>query len=569
MRTTWAAIALTVAAIAPRATVVQQGSISGVIVSDGTDHPVARAVVTLSAAALRPSLVTVTDAQGRFAFSNLPAGLYTASASKAAFISAVYGQTTPGRGSGVPIALIDGQQVTGLTWTLPRGAIIAGRVVDERGQAMRDVPMVLMRHRVVEGERSLEPMPCCLWPRTGADGSYRVYGLPPGEYLVSALPPGGYVYLPEPFVPSEGEARQTSAAEIAWALKELAGPSGPVEPVAGPNIIYSRQFFPGTSDPAGATPISVTAGEERSGIDFAMKRVPSARIEGRVVGPDNQPIDRPRISMSGSSTSAPGSTFVRRNLPPGRYTISVHGSANALWGRAVVDLNGQDVLGLEIRLEPSAKLSGRVAFESVSDAPAPPNPASVRISLRPSTSGLTQVAVQPGGTFTVAGAEPGRYRLHAAIAQTPGATASTWVLKSAVLNGRDISDEAFAIAAGEQLEGAVVTFTDRATELAGTLFDGAGRPAPGFHVVAFSTDRAHWVQNARRLPAPSRSATDGTFRFAGLPAGAYHLAAVTGVEPTDLADARFLDELARHAVVVQVLEGRRTTQDLRFRTGGS
>jgi protocatechuate 3,4-dioxygenase beta subunit len=560
-----AAVALA-ALLASATPVVQQGSIAGVILSGEPGRPVARAVVTLSGATLRPTLVAITDAQGRFAFPGLAAGQYTATASKTTYISMAYGQTTAGRGSGLPITLNEGQQLTGLTWSIPRGAVITGRIVDDRGLPMRDVSIVMMHYRLVDGERTLQSFPCCVWPQSGSDGTYRVYGLLPGEYVVSALPPsGGYVYLPEPFVPGGSEARQASVAEVQWALKELAAPTGSPEPAAGPDVVYTRHYFPGTTDQARATPVVLTAGEERGGIDFAMKMLPSARIEGRVVGPDGQPVERPQVSMAGSSTSAPGSTFVRRNLTPGRYTISARGANNALWGRVTVDVNGQDVLGLEIKLEPSATVSGRIVFESSQNAAAP-NVTSVRVSLRPAPSGLPQVAAQPAGTFNIAGPDPGRYRLHASIAAAPGAPPGQgWILKSVTLNGRDVSDEPFPIAAGQQIDGVVVTFTDRPTELTGTLFDSTGKPAPGFYVVAFSTDRARWIQGSRRLPAPVRAATDGSFRFAGLPAGTYHLAAVTAIDPADLADVRLLEDLARAAVTVTIADGQQARQDLRFK----
>jgi hypothetical protein len=256
---------------------------------------------------------------------------------------------------------------------------------------------------------------------------------------------------------------------------------------------------------------------------------------------------------------------VRRNLTPGRYTISARGANNALWGRVTVDVNGQDVLGLEIKLEPSATVSGRIVFESSQNAAAP-NVTSVRVSLRPAPSGLPQVAAQPAGTFNIAGPDPGRYRLHASIAAAPGAPPGQgWILKSVTLNGRDVSDEPFPIAAGQQIDGVVVTFTDRPTELTGTLFDSTGKPAPGFYVVAFSTDRARWIQGSRRLPAPVRAATDGSFRFAGLPAGTYHLAAVTAIDPADLSDHRLLEDLARAAVTVTIADGQQARQDLRFK----
>ena len=141
-----------------------------------------------------------------------------------------YGQTTAGRGSGLLVSLAAGQRLAGVNWTLPRGATIAGRILDDGGEPMRDVPIVLMHYRTVDGERRLLPVSCCVWPETDGQGLFRVSGVLPGEYLVAALPPGQYVYMPEPFVPGGAETRQIGAEEIQWALKELAGPGSAPEP---------------------------------------------------------------------------------------------------------------------------------------------------------------------------------------------------------------------------------------------------------------------------------------------------------------------------------------------------
>jgi hypothetical protein len=68
----------------------------------------------------------------------------------------------------------------------------------------------------------------------------------------------------------------------------------------------------------------------------------------------------------------------------------------------------------------------------------------------------------------------------------------------------------------------------------------------------------------RRMPAPARAATDGTFRFSGLPPGAYVLAALAGVEPADLEDAAFLKEIAAAGIAITLAEGEKKTQDVRF-----
>ena len=118
------------------------------------------------------------------------------------------------------------------------------------------------------------------------------------------------------------------------------------------------------------------------------------------------------------------------------------------------------------------------------------------------------------------------------------------------------------LALGENLGDVVVTFTDRPSSLSGTLQDATGRIAPGYYVVVFSTDKSFWRAGARRLPEPARVATDGTFRFTNLPAGTYHLVALTEVSPSDLYDEAFLEALKPSALLITLAEGEQKTQPL-------
>jgi hypothetical protein len=244
-----------------------------------------------------------------------------------------------------------------------------------------------------------------------------------------------------------------------------------------------------------------------------------------------------------------------------------------MWGTQDVNVTGEDVTGVTIALGPSASISGKVIFDSTSSAA--PDPRQVRISLRPLSLGALPVMADAGGTFTFPSVDPGRYSINATIAAAvpargapPPAPAPavppTWFLKSAMLDGKDVADIALELAAHQQLTGIVITFTDRATDLSGTLLDASGRPAPGYYVVVFSQDESMWAQGSRRLPAPVRAATDGKYRFTGLPPGTYYLAALTNVDQNDLADATFLEQIAASAIVVTLADGEKKTQDLTF-----
>jgi hypothetical protein len=111
--------------------------------------------------------------------------------------------------------------------------------------------------------------------------------------------------------------------------------------------------------------------------------------------------------------------------------------------------------------------------------------------------------------------------------------------------------------------GIVATFTDRPTELTGSLTDQDGRAAPGYPIVVFSTDRSQWRNGSRRI-AVARPATDGTFRLVGLPPGAYHMAAVVSLDPSETGDPAFLEQLVPASLTVTLAAGTSVVQALRL-----
>ncbi|MCC7043595.1 MAG: hypothetical protein IT183_07020, partial [Acidobacteria bacterium] len=162
------------------------------------------------------------------------------------------------------------------------------------------------------------------------------------------------------------------------------------------------------------------------------------------------------------------------------------------------------------------------------------------------------------GTFVVTGVAPGVYELRS---QIPSDTEGTWWLRSAMLAGRDLLDEPLEVR-DQDVSGVVVTYTDRVNELTGTFQTASGQPATDYYVVAIPDDRVLWRAGSRRL-VTTRPATDGRYSLTRVPAGAYRLAALTDFDPTDFADATFLEALASRGIAVVVRDGERTVQDIR------
>ena len=601
------------AVVAPQATrdaakataVSGRGSIAGTVVSDRASA-IPHVVVSVTTADGQPVTVVYTDAQGRFLAPGLAAGRYVVVATKPAFVRAPYGARRFDRPA-TPVTLTDGQQMSNLTIVMARGAVITGTVTDD-GQPIPGVLVRVSQFRTVGGERTLAPVGQTGGPtsaQTDDRGTYRLFGLPAGEYVVSASPrplAGGDIRQMTPAdIQSVRQAIQTmSAAATSPATR-------PPEPVT---VAFTNVYYPGTTIPTSATPIAVTAGEERGGVDLAMQLVRTAHIDGVVVTPAGVPppsVQLLLVAGGGASNGAmmislnravpgPDGRFSFTGVAPGQYSISARATvqggngANAnvgsgrggafimspvppgaqgpqLWGQVDVSVNGENVSGVNVPLQPGMTISGRIAVEGGGDAP---DLTRARLSLAPATTAnsvmIGMIAGPPStidatGHFTLAGVVPGRYLLTASLSSPQ----TTWTAKSAIVKGHDALDVPFDVAPNEDLSNATVTFTNVTQEVSGHLQDASGRPATDFTIVLFPADRALWTSTRRVRTA--RPGTDGQFVVGNVPAGDYRLAAVVDVAPGETSDPSFLDEVSAASIAVTLHDGEKKVQDVRLAGG--
>src|SRR5579871_2606979 len=172
------------AATAPTGT----GGISGVVILDGAGTPMRRARLTLTGQELRGQRTAVADDQGRFAFTALPAGRFTLTASKTGYLDTSYGAKQAGR-PGTPIQLADGQTIDKLSIRMPKGSVLTGVVVDENGEPSPLTQVRAMKFVMRTGERTQQQSG--QGGLTDDRGVYRIYGLQPGDYIISATPRSG------------------------------------------------------------------------------------------------------------------------------------------------------------------------------------------------------------------------------------------------------------------------------------------------------------------------------------------------------------------------------------------
>jgi hypothetical protein len=405
-------------------------------------------------------------------------------------------------------------------------------------------------------------------------GSYRIYGLAPGEYYVSAVNANAAM-------PGGLDLHLTSDVDVQDALKPGASGTGTAMPeVPQPNVGYGQVFYPGAASVAQATPIAVRAGEERPGVDFTIHYSPAARVEGTLLSPAGGP-SAGHLHLTGYDSSgnmvAIGDTprtqagadgrFSFADVPPGPYVLSAHevvsGSAGErpqiAYAMTDLDVRSELVSGLSLTLQDAFTVSGTIRYDG--DGP-PPDFRDLRVILtRAQIDGSVTVATgrpttTADGRFTVDGVAPGRYLLR--VNQPP---LSRLALRSATILGQDAADAGADVR--QTVTDSVITMTDRVSELTGRIESPAGAAAADYAMLLFSSDRAHWRSQSRRILA-MRLANDGSFAFRNVPPGDYLLAAVDDVEPGEWFDPAFLQRLAPAAIRVTIGDGEKKVQDVRL-----
>ena len=128
--------------------------ITGRVVSADSGNPIRRAQIRVTAPEVRTNRLAVTDSQGRYEITGLPAARFRLQVTKAGYVTLEYGQARPFE-AGKPLDVADGQALEKIDFSLPRGSVIAGRLTDEYGEPIADVNVQAMRYQFTNGQRQL------------------------------------------------------------------------------------------------------------------------------------------------------------------------------------------------------------------------------------------------------------------------------------------------------------------------------------------------------------------------------------------------------------------------------
>ncbi len=516
------------------------GAIRGIVVAADTGAALRRARVTLNAPGLRETRAVTTDLAGRWEIKNLPAARFTVSASKPPYVTLEFGQripTEPGR----PIELAAGQTIEGVEFRLPRGSVIAGRIVDDLGEPAASIRLQAYRRQYVNGRRQFGPTG--VFAVTDDLGQYRLAGLPPGTYYVGS-------------------------ASTIWA-------GGSPD---DPGLSFGETFYPGTLTPSEAQPVTVQLGQERLNVNFGLHTVRLAKLSGVVIDSQGAPVANSSltlmqmrqgattttvVSTTGIATTGADGRFTVSNVAPGEYSLASLGTAPRFdlateRGSVTLTVTGDDVEGLVIALHKGSRVTGQIEFDG-----------DVHPALTPA---VRVYAPQPGGdtgmnlsgtstinddwSFELTGVSPGKR-----VFRMTGLPAA-YALKSVLVNGEDVIDRVTPIDGKEAIAGVRLIVTSRVTAINGTATDEQGRPVQDYAVVAFASESDRWNPGTRYI-GTARPDQNGQFTVTGLPPGDYLVAALPYLERGDSEDPEFLSSIRSRATPISLAEGEQVLVELR------
>lgn len=526
-------------------------TLRGRAIASDTGRPLPRAQVRITS--IGPTTpgqppenrLATTDSNGRYEFKGVRGGRYYLTVSKpGGYMNVQYGQQRP-QDPGKPLEVLDGQTIEKIDFSLPRGAVITGRIFDEAGEPVTDAQVAALRPQNIGGVRRL--LPAGRTVTTNDIGEFRLFALPAGDYFISAT------LRNNDFGPVESDSRTG----------------------------YAPTYYPGTPDIGSAQRLTVALGQTINDLSVPLSPTRTARVTGVALDSLGQPMrgmvsvsarnDILAFSAGGAGQIRPDGSFTINSLAPGDYSLQVQtqgapGSQVELeYASADITVSGADLAGVRLTAVKASTVAGRLVIGS--GDPASLRTTTVRIGVQPMPNGgvivfgpaSPPVSVNDDWTFQ-AKARPGQSRI-----STQGLT-PPWRVKAVRYHGSDVTDSGFEVRPGENISDLEVELTTRVTDVSGLVTNGRGDPVKDGWIVLFPRDPAK-RRPPTRYVRTARADKDGRFREVGLPAGEYLAFALETFEPLgDTPEPDLLDRFETRATRFTVGEGETKTVDLKVST---
>ncbi|HKP86269.1 MAG TPA: carboxypeptidase-like regulatory domain-containing protein [Blastocatellia bacterium] len=488
-------------------------SITGRVVGDSA-QPVSNATIRVLEAGKLMTMwrTTNTDGEGRFRVEDLTRGLYFVQPNAPGYVAddEVAQQKLRRPGDNVTITLV-------------KGGVITGTVTDSAGEPKVAIRIRALRVRDKEGRAV--PRRVAAESQTDDRGTYRIYGMQTGSYVIQANDREPYYGV---------------------------GTFGDEVPTYYPSSTIDT-----------ATPVSVRAGEEITGIDIRYRGEQGHAVSGAFSGadlpgtnnrgaylilthdPGNLEEAQTYAGMNGR-----GASFAFYGVPDGDYYLYARSVNNEKGevsgsGRVRVKVKGADVTGLEITLAPLGSIAGSVKLEPLREADQKSKCESksrtlsdeILIAARrdekenksePVSENWSRYQSAPTdkGEFTIINIEPGSYRLGYNL---PGedlyVRSVTLPPPAPARPAIDVARNSLAVKSGQRISGLSVTISEGAAAIKGKVVaasEGAQLPAGlRLHLIPAEKESAEDTLRFAEVAAQS----DGSFSIANIAPGRYFVLA--------------------------------------------
>ena len=511
--------------------------IRGRVVDAESGAPLREAQVRASILDSGESWVVRSGADGRYEFARLPAGRYNLSVIKDGYVGLQYGQRAP-RQRPQSVQLAEGQGREQIDFRVPKGGVIAGHIIDEFGEAKKDVVVVALASRLANGRRAA--VAAGYAGATNDLGEFRIAGLSPGRYYLSARY-GGATALP--------------------AIDSV------------PRFAYVPSYYPGTSDPAEAQALAVEAGDQLTGVLFSL--VPSRvfQITGVLRSADGLQLNRSSLVLThpGATIGAtdsraqvwPDGRFLLSNVAPGNHVLNARGtpggSEQEEFASVPIAVGAADVTGIQITTTKGATIRGEVAFEGNQQRrfdPAGMSVLAIPVSGEIGLGAIAATRLNGDLSFELPGVFGSR------LFRVQGAP-SGWELKSALMNGKDILDTPVQFEGNETVSSLALTLTDQVSMLSGSVVDTNSVPMPDCTVLVYAEDPSLWTVPSRFIRVAPVGPL-GRFQMRALPQGRYLAVALDYLTAEDALDPELLENLRPEGTAFAIHEAERETIRLRL-----
>lgn len=473
--------------------------ISGIVVSAKSGEPLADTSVTaILSSSRKPAAETVTDATGRFRFSDVPAGKYDLVASRRGYVTSAYQQ----HDGGISTAIVagDGLISTSLLFQLEPQARIYGIIQEDSGDPVPSAQVRLFQKDIFRGTGRMVVV------RAGnADsmGNYELSGLPPGSYVLCAVGTPWYALPRRPYAGMLSSSAENGLARV--------------------DVLYAPTCYPDTTIPGEAEPITVAAGEQAQ-VSITFHAVAATHLSIPIATKeDGQPTASPpqvNTQVFGNSEFVPTQVSMARDdpngpyraeieLPPGQYELTFPGQhGDPARHMSINTDSGSSTLNMT-EADPDPSVTGTLRTENGESLPAN---SYVWLESRDGDARMAGT-VNPDGTFTVQSLKPGAYNVRVS---SLGAYMGIARLsaKGAQLRGRTLT------LSGESVQLNIVVLRSN-TRVNGIVRKG-GKAAAGVFVLLVPSGAPQGGDQA----TPNQSDSDGTFNFLKVPPGDYTVVAI-------------------------------------------